>query len=137
MESKKVVGIIPKLLYKLFLTLKDKFDPKPIITDEELVATSICEKLINNPQSELSWSPISEKRIVKNGITNVFVVIDNLTIHIIDNSYSYSVFFQDTEKYKDLVKLFDEIMERKRHGLESEIKRNIRNSLKTILDKLN
>lgn len=137
MESKKVVGIIPRLLFKLFLTLKEKFDPKPVITNEESVATSICEKLIRNTQSELIWSPLSNKRIIKNGITNVYVVLENLSVHIIDNSYSYSVYFQDTEKYIEMSKLFDQILENKRMELESEIHKNIQHSLETILKKLN
>ena len=75
MNSEKVVGIIPNLLYKLFLTLKDKFDPKPISSDEEISAASICEKLIANVDSELSFSPISKKRIIKNEQKNMYVHI--------------------------------------------------------------
>ena len=35
MEKAKVVGFIPKLLYRIFLALKEKFDPKPVISNEE------------------------------------------------------------------------------------------------------
>jgi hypothetical protein len=62
----KVVGFIPRILFKVFLTLKEKFDPSPIITDEENYASGICEKLIQNLDSELSYSPLTSKRIIKN-----------------------------------------------------------------------
>ena len=33
--GEKMMGYIPRMLYKLYLILKDRFDPKPVITDEE------------------------------------------------------------------------------------------------------
>ncbi len=136
MKSEKVVGIIPKLLFKLFLTLKDKFDPKPVTSDEEITATAICEKLISNTGSELSFSPISRKRIIKNEEKNMYVVMENFTIHVINHVYSYSVYLQDTSEFERLAQLFDQILENRRQELELEIKKNIQHSLKIILGRI-
>ena len=43
----KVVGYIPRLLFKIYLNLKDKFDPKPKVTDEEVYAAEILFEAAN------------------------------------------------------------------------------------------
>lgn len=132
----KVVGFIPNLLYKIFLTLKSKFDPSPKLTEEENYAIEICSKLIQNPYSELSFSPLSNKRIIKNETLNMFIVMENLTIHMINHVYSYSIYLQDTSKYQELSNSFDSILEDRRSKIETEIRQNIQHSLKSILSKL-
>ena len=132
----KVVGYIPRLLFKLYLNLKDRFDPKPNVTEEEIFAADICEKLINNPSSELTFSPISHKRIIKNEAKSMYIVMESYTIHLINHVYSYSVYLQDTSKFTALTQKFDKILEDKREVLESEIRKNIQHSLRNILEKL-
>lgn len=132
----KVVGYIPRLLFKLYLNLKDRFDPKPDVTEEEIFAADICEKLINNPSSELTFSPISSKRIIKNEEKHMYIVMESYTIHLINHVYSYSVYLQDTSKFNLLTSKFDKILEDKREVLESEIRKNIQHSLRNILEKL-
>jgi hypothetical protein len=137
MEKNKVVGFIPKLLYKIFLTLKDKFDPRPVITDEEHFARQICDKMIFHSESKLSYSPLSSKRIIKNEPLNMYIVLESYTVHVINHVYSYSVYFQDSDSFNALKESFDQVMEKKRESLETEIRSNIQHSLKKILDKLN
>ena len=137
MEKYEVVGFIPKLLFRIFLFLKDKFDPKPQITDEEKFARQICEKMIIHPDSKLNFSPLTSKRIIKNETLNMYIVMENYTVHVINHVYSYSVYFQDSSAFKGLIDSFDQIMEKRREVLETEIRSNIQHSLKKILDKLN
>ena len=132
----KVVGYIPRLLFKIYLNLKYRFDPKPNVTEEEIFASDICEKLINNPSSELTFSPISHKRIIKNEAKSMYIVMESYTIHLINHVYSYSVYLQDTSKFTALTQKFDKILEDKREVLESEIRKNIQHSLRNILEKL-
>jgi hypothetical protein len=132
----KVVGYIPRLLFKIYLNLKDRFDPKPDVTEEEIFAADICEKLINNSSSELTFSPISHKRIIKNEAKSMYIVMESYTIHLINHVYSYSVYLQDTSKFTALTQKFDKILEDKREVLESEIRKNIQHSLRNILEKL-
>lgn len=136
MERIQVVGFIPKILFKVFLTLKDKFDPKPQVTEEENFAEQICQKMILHSHSKLNFSPISSKRIIKNENLNMYIVMDSYTVHVINHVYSYSVYFQDSEKYQKLTEIFDKTLEQKREDLEIEIRNNIQHSLKKILDKL-
>jgi hypothetical protein len=132
----KVVGYVPRLLFKIYLNLKDKFDPKPKVTDEEIFASEICKKLITNPTSELTISPISHKIIIKNEEKNMYVVMESYTIHLINHVYSYSVYLQETSKFMELTQIFDKVLEDRREVLESEIRKNIKHSLSNILDKL-
>lgn len=136
MENNKVVGLIPNLLYKIFLSLKEKFDPRPIITDEEKFAHQICDKMIQHPMSKLSFSPLSAKRIIKNESLSMYIVLETYTVHVINHVYSYSVYFQDSSSFIGLNNLFDQTLEKQREEIEVEIRSNIQHSLKKILDKL-
>jgi len=133
----KVVGFIPRLLYRLFLNLKERFDPKPPITHEEKSSVEICNKLIEKESSKLTFAPKSLKRFIKNDDFDMFIVIENRTVNLINHVYSYSVFIENDELYSDLVDKFDEELENRRQELENEIKNNIQHSLETILKKLN
>jgi hypothetical protein len=133
----KVVGYIPRLLFKIYLSLKERFDPSQPVPVEEKITVEICKKLILDPDSKLTLTPISGKRFIKNESKNMFIVIESHTINLINHVYSYSVYLSSQNDYKDIVQSFDNILENKRQLLEDEIRSNIQHSLKTILEKLN
>jgi hypothetical protein len=93
--------------------------------------------MIIHPDSKLNFSPLTSKRIIKNETLNMYIVMENYTVHVINHVYSYSVYFQDSSAFKGLIDSFDQIMEKRREVLETEIRSNIQHSLKKILDKLN
>jgi len=132
----KVVGYIPRLLFKIYLNLKERFDPTPPIPEEEKISVEICKKLILDPDSELTFTPISGKRFIKNESKNMFIVIEHHTINLINHVYSYSIYFSSLSDYKEIIQSFDGILENKRQSLEDEIRSNIQHSLQTILKKL-
>jgi hypothetical protein len=132
----KVVGYIPRLLFKIYLSLKERFDPTPPIPEEEKISVEICKKLILDPDSELTFTPISGKRFIKNESKNMFVVIEHHTINLINHVYSYSIYLSSQTDYKEIIQSFDGILENKRQSLEDEIRSNIQHSLQTILKKL-
>ena len=132
----KVVGYIPRLLFKIYLNLKERFDPTPPIPEEERITVEICKKLINDPDSELTYAPISAKRFIKNESKSMFVVIEHHTINLINHVYSYSVYLSKNSDYNEIIGGFDKILENKRQSLEDEITSNIQHSLQTILKKL-
>ena len=132
----KVVGYIPRLLFKIYLNLKERFDPTPPIPEEERITVEICKKLINDPDSELTYAPISAKRFIKNESKSMFVVIEHHTINLINHVYSYSVYLSKNSDYNEIIGGFDKILENKRQSLEDEITSNIQHSLQTILNKL-
>ena len=130
------MGYIPRLLFKIYLNLKERFDPTPPIPEEERITVEICKKLITDPESKLTYAPISGKRFVKNENKNMFIVIENHTINLINHVYSYSVYLSSNTDYKEITQNFDGILENKRELLENEIRNNIQHSLQTILRKL-
>jgi len=134
--EKEIVGYVPRLLFKVYLYLKDKFDPRPPVTREEEFSIEICNNLIENLDSKLTFSPKSLKRFIRNDEFDVFIVIHEKTINLINHVYSYSVFIESTELYNNLIEKFDSELEVRREELENEIKNNIQHSLQSILKKI-
>lgn len=135
--EKKIVGYISKILYKIYLFLKDKFDPEPLVKHEEKISYNICLKLILNKNSRLNYAPISSKRFIKNDEFNIFIVIENRGINIINDIYSYYVYLESDEFFKEIIQTFDHELENRGVELETELFNKIQHSLLTILDKIN
>jgi hypothetical protein len=134
--KKGVVGYIPRLLFKLYLYLKEKFDPKPPISKEEHICYDICINLILNEDSKLTFAPVSLKRFIKLDEKDMFVVIENRNVNLINHVYSYSVYMENEELFEDILKTFDQTLEKRRQSLEDEIRNNIQHSLQNILEKI-
>lgn len=124
------------LLFRFYLYLRDKFNPKPIISDEERFAVSISKKLISNPKTKLFIAPLSGKIFIHNEEKNIFIVCSSRNITLINHVYSYTVYVESDELYTSLMDEFNQEMEERRETLELEIKKNITHSLKNILDEL-
>jgi hypothetical protein len=133
----KVVGYIPRLLFKIYLSLKERFDPTPPIPEEEKITIDICSKLLDDPNSKLTIAPLVNKRFVKNKEKDMYIVIHEHTINLINHVYSYSIYVSDSQSYVDIVNKFDKMLDEERLKLEEEIKNNIQHSLSSILNKLN
>ena len=124
------------LLFRFYLHLRDKFNPKPIISDEERYAISIAKKLVSIPTTKLLIAPISGKRFLHNEDKTIFIVCESRNLTIINHTHSYTIFIESDELYESFTKEFNEEMEKRRIELEEEIKNNIKYSLKNILDKI-
>ena len=133
----KVVGFIPKLLYKVFLTLKEKFDPKLPVPEDEKITIEICRKILEDSNSKLTLAPLSNKRFIKNESKDMFIVFHEHSVKLINHIYSYSVYISNTDSYRELVDKFDKVLDSERLKLETEINKNIHHSLEEILKKLN
>ncbi len=133
----KVVGFVPKILFKIFLALKEKFDPTLPVPEEEKIVVEICKRLLEEENSKLTFAPVSNKRYIKNESKDMYVVIHQHTINLINHVYSYSIYLSDTNLYRELTSNFDNKLDLERLKLEDEIKNNIKHSLSSILDKLN
>jgi hypothetical protein len=134
--NKKVVGFIPNLLFKVFLALKEKFDPKEPVPADEKITIEICNKLLDDLDSKLTLAPISNKRFIKNESKDMFIVLHQHSVKLINHIYSYSVYISNSEDYSDLVGKFDKKLDDERMKLEDEINNNINHSLEEILKKL-
>ena len=124
------------MLYRFYLHLKEKFDPRPEVTDEERYAIQIAKRLIKLPNTHLYIAPISNKKYIKNDEKQMFIVIEGPNLTLINHVYSYSVFIENNQLFSDLMDTFNITMENKRLELESEIKNNIQHSLKNILENM-
>jgi hypothetical protein len=131
-----VVGYIPKLLYKIYLYLQEKFDPKPPITDEEKFCLEITKKLILKDNSVLTLAPLSQKRFIKNDELQMFIMIENRVINIINHIYSYTLVIEDVDAYQEVINQFDDKLDSIRISLETEFRTNVQSSLKNILESI-
>jgi hypothetical protein len=136
MENKQIVGYIPNLLFKFYLRLKERFDPTPPLKEEELFCIEICKKLIPSESSKLTIAPLSNKRYIRNDDKDMFIVIQDGTISLINHVYSYNVFIEHNKLYDEILTIFDNELEKRRLILEEEIRSNIKHSLKSILEKV-
>lgn len=135
MEHQKKTGYFLRMLFRLYIYLKNKFDPRPPVREEETLCSKICKNLIFTEESKLTFAPLSAKRFIKNDDKDMFIVIENRTISIINHIYSYNVFFEDLDLYEQVLRDFDNELEKRRMSLESEIRKNIKHSLENILSK--
>lgn len=135
--EKKIVGYVPRLLYKIYLFLKEKFDNTPPTPEEVKFGLEICEKMFLDENTNLTFSPLSGKRIAKNDIFDIYIVIEGRTVNIINQSYSYNIFVEENDLFNSLIKKFDSTLEEQRKNMELEIRDNMQYSLKNILDKIN
>jgi hypothetical protein len=134
--EQKIVGYIPRLLFKIYLYLKEKFDPKPPLAEEEKVVCDIAIKVISYPDTILMFTPTTELRYIKNDRKQIYITIDGRVINLINHVYSYNVFLENNEMFIKVRSSFDEEVEKRRKSLDEEIKSNIRYSLNTILKEL-
>ena len=130
------MNTISKLLFKIYLYLKNRFDPTPPATDEEIFCTDICLALIGMENTRLTYAPISNKRFIKNDDKEIFVVIDHRVVNLINHVYGYNIMIEDDQLFNSLVEKFDGVLEARRLELEAEMKQNIKHSLQNILDKV-
>jgi hypothetical protein len=124
------------ILYRFYLYLKERFDPKPKITEEERHAVDIAKKLIISTDSDLYLAPLSHKRIIVNEPKKIYVLIESRNITIINHVYSYNVYIENDELYNTLIDMFNSISEKKKEMIEKQIRNNIEHSLKKISESL-
>jgi hypothetical protein len=136
MDNKQIVGYIPKLLYKLYLTLKNKFDPPHSISQEEIFCYEICKKLISINDTKITKSPVSNKSYIKNDSLKIFIVIENRMVLIVKNDFRYNIYLDQDKYYYEIIDLINKELDKKILKLEEEIKSNIGYSLKNILSDL-
>lgn len=104
-------------------------------TDFECETLAICRSLIKRADSELLISPLSGKRFIKNANSQIYFIIQDGMVDIINHTYSYNVKIT-SKAYQRLVKTFDMEVESRRQFMEDEIRSNVKHSLKSIFKTL-
>ena len=92
----------------------------------------ICKKLIGKEETILLLTPITNKRYIRNEKQDIFVILENYSVKVINHVYSYTIFLED-KSWNSIVALFDNEVEERRLVFEKEITANIRHSLQNIL----
>ena len=117
--------------YKKFESATGDFSLGP----NEKLCKSICHKLINHEDSKFLIAPISGKRYIKNTKLGLFIILDDKRISITNHVYHYDVSFNERE-WDRITKMYDNKTEKIRQDFENEMVSQIKNSLNTILDKI-
>ena len=100
-----------------------------------LTRRSLNLVLIKKNETVLLLTPISNKRYIKNEEDQIFVILENYSVKIINHVYSYTVILGD-KSWNSVVTLFDSEVESRRNKFEKEITSNIKYSIKKILEKI-
>jgi hypothetical protein len=130
---KQIIHKLKRLIQKQYIKIYRSSTPK--ITTYEKDCVSICEKLIKKNETILLLTPISNKRYIKNEEDQIFVILENYSVKIINHVYSYTVILGDNS-WNSVVTLFDSEVESRRNKFEKEITSNIKYSIKKILEKI-
>ena len=130
---KQIIHKLKRLIQKQYIKIYRSSTPK--ITTYEKDCVSICEKLIKKNETILLLTPISNKRYIKNEEDQIFVILENYSVKIINHVYSYTVILGD-KSWNSVVTLFDSEVESRRNKFEKEITSNIKYSIKKILEKI-
>lgn len=134
MDKHKVKRAIQRVA--LFLNRLGSNYPKREKTSEyEKESLAICAKLIHDHDNILLMSPISGKRYIKSDKAQVFVIIENGLITIVNHQYSYNIDLWG-KPMERIIRLFDVEVEKRRTQMENEIRSNVKHSLSNIYKSL-
>lgn len=122
-----------RLIQKAYIGIRRKTaipkDPKSPYHHE---CIGICRKMLDHKDTILLIAPISSKRYMKNEKYGIYVVFHGKTVEVINHVYNYTVPLDD-KTWDLMIEDFNYELEERRKEFESEISKNIKHSLKTIL----
>jgi hypothetical protein len=125
----KTIRFFQKVGLKILRASNQSNEPKHSEFEYECLA--ICKNLIHKEKSKLLISPISGKRYIKSEDNQIFVIMDNGKITIVNHHYSYNIDLT-YKAYDRLLKTFDNQVEIRRQVMEDEIRSNVKHSLTNI-----
>ena len=91
---------------------------------------AICKKLILKEDTTLLYTPISTKRYIRNEKNQIFVILENHSVKVINHVYL------EQTTWNNIVSTFDNELEKRRDDFEKEIISNIKHSLQNILQNI-
>ena len=104
--------------------------------DHEGECITICKHLIPQKDTELLYSPITEKRYIKSDKQQIFLTIQVDQLTVVNHQYSYNINLHGSNVYDRICSLFDNEIEKRRELMEKEIYSNVKHSLSTIVKNL-
>ena len=131
----KVKRMVQYVALKTLKTMNNHQDKHQEHSDYEKECIAICKALIHKEDSTLLMSPISNKRYIKSGDEQLFIIIDRQQITIVNHQYSYNIDIWG-KPLQRIVHNFDIEMEKRREEMEMEIRSNVKHSLTNIANAL-
>ena len=128
----KITHTLKRLIQKKYISYARKLNPQLRKSAYERDCMLICKKLISKDETILLLTPITNKRYIRNEKQDIFVILENYSVKVINHVYSYTIFLED-KSWNSIVALFDNEVEERRLVFEKEITANIRHSLQNIL----
>jgi hypothetical protein len=125
-----------KKIEKLFKSIKENLVVNEYIPEESKISLEIVKKLILDPKSSLTITPISNWRYVRNEDKKVFVTIYMNTINIVRKNYNIITHIGCDKEYRSVCDLFNKTAELKRKEIEFEVNKNVRDSLYDLLNSM-
>jgi hypothetical protein len=124
-----------RLIQKWYISLVRMSTPTEKKSEYETDCITICKKLISKEETVLLFTPISNKRYIRNEELQIFVILENYSVKVINHVYSYTVFLGQ-KSWNNITLAFDTEVENRREEFEKEITSNIKHSLQNILQNL-
>jgi hypothetical protein len=134
--GEKIVGNIPKILYKVYLILKDRFDPKPVITDEEKTWSEVCMKLMDNPTTKVFDYREQNQKFIINDEKRTYIIIEGNYVSLINSEHSFTTYIDGYEVYGKVIERFNGIVQKNRVDLIETLNKEHKNSLDKIINSL-
>jgi len=119
---------LQKQTLKLFRYLNTEQEKS--IYERDCIA--ICKKFIYQSDSIMLLTPITGKRYIRNEKNEIFIILDSHRVKIINHVYAYDVLMND-RSWNQIVRLFDNEVEKRREEFEKQITSNIKSSLQKII----
>ena len=132
---KTITHNLKRFVQKKYISFARISNPQLKKSAYEKDCIAICKKLIDKDETILLLTPISNKRYIRNEEQQIFVILENYSVKVINHVYSYTVFLED-KSWHSIVNLFDNEVESRRMEFEKEITSNIKHSLQNILYKI-
>lgn len=129
----KARRIFQSLAIKWLRFFENKETREPSAYEKECIA--VCKALINHEDSVLLISPISGKRYIKSEDDQIFIIIEDNQITIVNHNYSYNIDIWGNALDR-ISNMFDVEVEKRRDTMESEIRSNVKHSLSNIYKNL-
>ena len=128
----KITHTPKRLIQKKYISYARKLNQQLRKSAYERDCMLICKKLIGKEETILLLTPITNKRYIGNEKQDIFVILENYSVKVINHVYSYTIFLED-KSWNSIVALFDNEVEERRLVFEKEITANISHSLQNTL----
>lgn len=102
-----------------------------IVSTSENEVVSVCRRLLSDKDSELSMTPVTLRREIKNKRLGIKVMINNMSVTINQNKTSYLILLSE-RKSTYLINMFNIKKEADMDIEEAEINKEIKDSIKTM-----